>query len=370
MKIAFYSPSGEDLYRYRLPVARRLAEVGYGVVLIGPEGEYADAVEKAGFSYHRFRASDEGVPPFGDVSSGVRLGSVYRDEMPDIVHHFSLRGIFHGGMAARISGISWVVQSVTSLHQEDGGAYLLRPGLRSMMRAALRNAQVTFASPQDRQVLINKGCVRPEQTHIIRSSGVDLDAFPFNEEPDRIPVVVLTGPLDRTTEIEAFVQAACTLRGEGVQARFALVSTVRDRPSIPRADLETWQEEGLIEWWGYRDNVARTMSNVHVVCMPSYSDDEIPRVLVEAASTGRAMVAADVPACSDLVRPGETGLLIQPGNADDLTAALRRLITDADTRRRFGRRARELVETEFSADRVARETMAVYERLYEQGRMI
>jgi glycosyltransferase involved in cell wall biosynthesis len=83
-------------------------------------------------------------------------------------------------------------------------------------------------------------------------------------------------------------------------------------------------------------------------------------VLVEAAASGRAIVATDAPGCREVVRHEWNGLLVPVRNAAALAEAIGRLLADPAERARMGVRGRERVEQAFSDRHVIRETLAVY----------
>ena len=82
--------------------------------------------------------------------------------------------------------------------------------------------------------------------------------------------------------------------------------------------------------------------------------------MLEAAACGRPLVAADVAGCREVVRPGETGLLVPPQDVEALAEAIAGLAADPARRARMGRAGRALIEGEFTDDIVARETLALY----------
>ena len=104
----------------------------------------------------------------------------------------------------------------------------------------------------------------------------------------------------------------------------------------------------------------------HMVCMPTRYGEGVPRVLIEAAASGRAIVTTDVSGCREIVRDGVNGLLVPPGNVEALAAALRRLLTDRDERRRLAAAGREVAAAGFAVEQVIAETMSVYSRLLGQ----
>ncbi len=103
--------------------------------------------------------------------------------------------------------------------------------------------------------------------------------------------------------------------------------------------------------------------------LPSYREG-LPKVLLEAASCGRSIVATDVPGCREIVRDSENGFLVPPHDSKSLAAALKTLIKDSKLRARMGRRGREIVMAEFSEEIVVKQTMELYKRINPQLKTI
>lgn len=241
----------------------------------------------------------------------------------------------------------------------------LKPIVRSWYRTVLASGEVIFQNDEDLQYFVRTGLITAARTHLIRSSGVDTRQFAFRPEPSGKPVVMFVGRMLRMKGVHEFVDAA---RALGDSARFVLVGdTDPGHPSaIPAETLRRWHEEGIVEWWGHRDDVPDVLAQCHIYSMPTAGREGVPRGLLEASAVGRPLVATDNRGCREIVRPGENGYLVPIGDAHALNAALRALIDDPELRRKMGRRAREIVEAEFSIDRVAAHTLQLYESLYEQ----
>ena len=161
-----------------------------------------------------------------------------------------------------------------------------------------------------------------------------------------------------------FAEAARLLAADGVRARFALVGDRdADNPAaVPEALLQQWKASGVVEWWGLRDDMREVYAQASVVCLPSYREG-LPKALMEAAACARALVAADVPGCREVVRHEKTGLLVPVRDAKALAAALKRLIEDPALRRSMGVRARRLAEAEFAQEKITEQTLRVYREL-------
>ena len=85
-----------------------------------------------------------------------------------------------------------------------------------------------------------------------------------------------------------------------------------DNPAaVPVAKLEAWRAEGVVDWQGRRDDIPTVWKDSHIAVLPSYREG-LPKTLLEAASCGRPIVAADVPGSREIARDGESALLVPP----------------------------------------------------------
>ncbi|MCA1582437.1 MAG: glycosyltransferase [Acidobacteria bacterium] len=194
---------------------------------------------------------------------------------------------------------------------------------------------------------------------------VNLTLFKPAPEPDGAPVILMGSRLLWEKGVGDFVAAARSIRAAGVRARFVLVGEPdRDHPSaVPLATLRQWQDAGDIEWLGPRTDMPSLLAQCHVVCLPSYYGEGVPRILLEAAASGRSIVATDSVGCREVVRNGQNGLLIPVGDGDALIGAIVQLVDNAPLRASMGTRGREIASMEFSLEQVLASTLAVYASL-------
>ena len=102
---------------------------------------------------------------------------------------------------------------------------------------------------------------------------------------------------------------------------------------------------------------------------PSYYREGVPRVLLEAASMGLPLVAADVPGSRDVVTDGVNGFLVPPRDPGAIADAVLRLANEPELRERFGERSRERAVTQFAFTVVAERTESVYRELLAAKRI-
>lgn len=355
---------------HRLPLALAAQAAGYEVHIATPADDAAHLIPRHGLRHHPVALSREGTGPLGELRGLVSIGRLYRRLRPDLVHQVTIKPVLYGGLMGRLLGVPARVSAISGL-----GYLFIAPGLKAcLLRTAARQAyrgalggagsQVIFQNPDDRDDFVRRALVTAEQTVLIRGSGVDTALFQPNAPPAGTPLVVLPARMLWDKGVGEFVEAARQLRARGLDARFALVGPVDpyNPAGIPPDRLEAWQREGVIEWWGRRDDMPQVLRQATVVCLPSYREG-LPKALLEAAASGRAIVTTDVPGCREVVREGHNGLLVPARDAEALARALEALLGDAERCRAMGGCGRQLVEQELSLQRVIDDHLRLYREL-------
>jgi glycosyltransferase involved in cell wall biosynthesis len=360
----------EDWYfcSHRLPLGIAARERGFDVTVATRVQRHAESIRAAGLKLVPLQWSRHGHNPLQELNALREVLHVYRRERPDIVHHVAIKPVLYGSIAARITGTPAVINAIAGLgyleSSNDLRARLLRRVVETGYHLLLDhpNNRLIVQNPDDRSALVERNIIHAARIALIRGSGVDVTRFTPAPEPEGTPLVVLPARLLRDKGVIEFVAAARMLREQGVLARFALVGEPDPKhpAAISRADLERWQADGVVESWGWREDMAEVFQRSHLVCLPSYREG-LPKALLEAAACERAIVTCDVPGCREVVRDGDNGLLVPSRDAASLAAALRRLLQDHALRQRMARRGRERAVEEFSLERVVADTLKVYQ---------
>jgi glycosyltransferase involved in cell wall biosynthesis len=231
-----------------------------------------------------------------------------------------------------------------------------------------KNTVGIFQNPDDLKLFVGTGIIKSEKALLTLGAGVDTSRFIYLPEPVGSSTVILVSRMLWDKGIGEFVKAAEMLKKDGVNCHMVLVGKPdpENPTSISEETLRNWDSKGVVEWWGYREDMPKVFAQSNIVVLPTTYGEGVPKVLIEAASCGRAIVATDVPGCREIVRDNENGLLIPPHDPKSLASALKTLIGNAALRAKMGRYGRKIVETEFSEEIVVRQTMAVYEKLLSE----
>jgi len=354
------------LYNFRLASAEALRARGDEVVLVSPPGKYAASLQERGFRWREFPFARRGMNPLSEAGTLLRLARLYRQERPVLAHHFTVKCVLYGTLAARFAGIRPVVNSLTGLgYVFTGERGLLRDGISAAYRLLMRRTWTIFENPDDQKMFIQRNWIVPARSAVILGAGVDVERFhPQAEPPTGEPVVIFPARILWDKGIGEFVGAARRLRGKNLPARFVVVgeSDAGNPTSVPLRTLEDWKREGIVEWWGWQEDMQKVYAQAHIACLPSHREG-LSNALAEACACGLPIVTTDVPGCRDVVTHGLNGLLAPVKNASALAEALETLLSDPELRRAMGAAGREIAVNKFGVTKINAETLALYEKV-------
>jgi glycosyltransferase involved in cell wall biosynthesis len=359
---------------HRLPIALEAQRQGYEVHIATGLTDKLNELQSHGLVVHSL-ALDRGSTGLSNAGrTVVQLWQVFRAVRPDVVHLVTIKPILLGGLMARLVGVPAVVAAVSGLgfvFMAHGAKAVVRRWLvGGLYRVALghHNLKVVFQNPDDRASLTKLARLPDTKVEMVRGSGVDLAQFNRTPLPPGVPVVLLAARLLADKGVREFVQAARLLKRQGVAARFCLVGSLdpANPASLGDAELTQWANDGAVELWGQRLDMPDVLSAAHLVVLPSYREG-LPKVLLEAAACGRAVVTTDVPGCRDAIDPGVTGVLVPVRNASALAEAIKDLINNPKRCQAMGNAGRALAEREFDVRQVVAAHLRIYQKLIDKS---
>jgi glycosyltransferase involved in cell wall biosynthesis len=358
----------EDWYfcSHRLPVARAARDAGFDIVVAARVREHGEAIRREGFAVRPLAWRRRGDGIAGAIRAVAEIARLYRAERPDIVHHVALKPVLLGGIGLRLAfplrrGRPALLAAVMGLGSRFGRGWSAW-ALGRAVRLASGGGRVVAQNPDDSAALAGFGIDR-ERIALIRGSGVDTTRFrPLPEPPGPGFTVALVARMLRSKGVPDAVAAVRRLRNEGLAVELLLAgATDPDNPdSLSEAELAAMTAEPGVTWLGPVGDVRVVWASAHMAVFPSTYGEGVPKALLEAASCARPIVAADMPGSREIVRHGETGILVPPRDVAALAAAIAELACNPAVRRQMGAAARALAERDFAEPVVAEQTLALY----------
>ncbi len=371
MKTIIYFVS-EDWYfcSHRLPIARKALIKGFKVVVVTKVSKYGSVIESEGFELAPIEIQRGGWNLSSEFKTILALYAYYKKYKPDIVHHVAIKPVIYGTIVARVIGSIKVVNAMAGLGfvfiSNKKKVKLLRFFIHKLFRFLFnnKNVRLILQNKDDLRYFLKNKLIKKDLVTIIRGSGVDINKFIPAKEPAGIPIVMLASRMLWDKGVGEFVDAAKALKSERIKARFILVgiNDSENPASISSAQLHEWDEDGIVEWWEGKNDMHKVLIQASVICLPSYREG-LPKVLLEAASCGRPIIASDVPGCREIVHNGKNGILVLLKDVNSLINAIRDLINNTDKRKIMGAEGREVVEKEFSEEIVGVQTLRLYKKM-------
>jgi glycosyltransferase involved in cell wall biosynthesis len=350
MHIAIVVNTSWNIYNFRLGLIKAFLKEGHSVTAIAPYDAYADRLKQAGCQYEAITLDNKGANPLKDLLFTKDLYQIYRRIKPDVVLQYTIKPNVYGTLAARLLGIP-VVNNVSGL-----GTVFLRENIASRIAHLLYRLsfrfpkKVFFQNEDDRQLFLKRKLVKIHLTDVLPGSGVDLNAFrprPFKRNDTFTFLVIARLIYDKG--IVEYVEAIRSLKQQGVQANFQLLGFKDISPlGIPEELLQSWIDEGLIDYLGTAHDVRPFIYDADCIVLASYREGT-PRTLLEAISMAKPVLATDVPGCRETIEDGKNGLLCEVKNSVDLAEKLKTMIYLQNTElEKMGKKSREIAETKFN----------------------
>lgn len=356
--------SGGELAMLRLLQAASNVEAH---VVLGEDGPLRSRLEEVGvscevlpFSKRDVRRAD--LAELANLAGGgastaayvARLARRLRQLRPDLVHTNSLKAGIYGCVAARLAGIPavWHVRDV------------LGDDIPLAARAAVRRLIAALPAA----VIVDTGATAatldlPDKTVHIVPSPVDTGQ-PRPDEPAGDPVVGMVGRLAPWKGQHVFLDAVAKLAPAHPEMRARLIGSAMFGEDARYEQQLRDQAERLgiaerVEFAGFRDDVRAELAQLTVAVHASTLPEPFGQVVVEAMAAGVPVVASAAGGPAEVVTDGVDGLLVPPGDAGALAAAIGRLLADRDLRHALGAAGVRTAQR-FRPERIAAEVEAVY----------
>jgi glycosyltransferase involved in cell wall biosynthesis len=370
MRLVYLVKPASFFISHRLHIALEAQRQGYEVHLITwGKQKHLDFLKEKNIQVHGFHMPKSTSAILKEIQILWRIIKIYWKIKPEICHHVTMRMIVYGMIAAFFSRPSKIVNAYSGL----GFVFTHQTWPIKIIRHTLQLIMLIFRQPKkqdaifqnddDKQEIINYKLEVESHCHLIRGAGVDLSHFMPFPEPDRnLLKIVFPARLLKDKGLYEFIAAIKIVRRVYPDIFVQLAGDV-DSGNPSSVDMEIvgkWKEDGIINQFGFIEDMAELYRSCNIVCLPSYREG-LPKSLLEAAASGRAIITTDVPGCRELYDEDNKAVIIVPSKEiRPLADAIMLLITNQSLRNELGIKGRLLIEKCFSEETVRDQTMEVY----------
>ncbi len=353
-KILMLTNSDSGLYDFRKELLAELIHSGYEVMVSVPIGSYAEKITQMGCEVIPAEFERRGMNPLKDLKLLFSYTRLIGRRRPDIVLTYTIKPNIYGGLACRFSKVPYL-SNITGLGTAIENPGKLRKMLLFLYRISLKEAScILFQNAYNRDFMEANGC-KGKKSILLSGSGVNLTVHPYCDYPSEEQEIRLLSVMRimKDKGIEELISCIPLIHNRFPKAVFAIAGSYEEES---RAQYEPMindlQNLGLLRYYGYRDDLGQIMADHHVVVHPSYHEG-MSNVLLEAAATGRPVVATDITGCIETFLPGVSGESCKRKDAKSLQNALERILERTpDERYKMGQAGRSHVEAHFDRQQV------------------
>ncbi len=355
-----------------LPIGEEVLKRGYDVHIACGITDKQEYLESFGFIVHPLSISRSGTSVILELKTILEIYKVIQLLKPDIVEFFTIKPVLYGGIVSRFFSIPKKVFYITGLGYvfmaKGLKGFIVRNIVKMMYKLAIsgKNNSIITENIFDKGLINSLKTVDKKQIKIIKGAGVNLTQYKHLEESNQNIRVTMACRLLKDKGVTEYIEAAKILISKGIDVEFELYGDVdiHNPATLTNKDLEKIRKEGFVSIYGFTSDIANIFSKTNIVVLPSYREG-LPKVLIEAAACGRAVVTTNVPGCRDAIEINKTGLLCEVKNTQDLAEKIKRLIVDEELRHGMGRAGRELAQREFDIEKVVAIHFKIYEDMNE-----
>ena len=320
--------------------------MGFEVLILSPNDAHVEKLENLGARCFDIEIDSKGKSIFRDLRYLINFYSFVKKTKPSLTINYTIKPVIYGALACSFANARFisVITGLGHVFTEKNFTAKLVSLLYSVsQRKAL---SVFFLNIQDRDFFLKEGFIRDVPNQVLPGEGVNLQRYrPRPSEVKAKEVTfLLSARMLKEKGVFEFVEAAKAVKKSFPSTKCVLLGFVDvENPSaISRSEVDNWEKQGLIEYWGVVDDVREALSKADCAVLPSYYSEGTPRSLLEASAMEIPIITTDSVGCRDVVVDGVTGFLCRPRNAESLASAMLHICEMThEERRALGRNGRK-----------------------------
>lgn len=356
------------------PQLQAFAAAGYEVVGMSAPGPHVAALEAAGIRHVAVPALTRAPGVAADLRALRQLWTLIRHERPDVLHTHNPKPGILGRIVGRLARVPVVVNTQHGLYAQPTDRWQRRLPVYAAERIAAAFSHAELVQNVEDAATLTDTLKVPRRKVTVLGNGIDLSRFD-GDRTDRAAVraewgiddaTVVAGVVGRLVHekgLSELFAAARSLHERGAGVQMVVVGPNEpDKPDgITSEAMAAAQADGVV-FAGMRTDMPRCYAAMDLFVTATHREG-FPRAAMEASASGLPVVATDIRGCRQVVRDGQTGLLVPVRDAAALADAIARLAAHPAERERMGAAASATARAEFDQQRVIDITLATYTRL-------
>lgn len=310
-----------------------------------------------GFKFHPLKLSRSSINLISNLKTGWNAYKIFKFIKPDLIHSVTVKpNIIYGLIALWFrKPILITIPGLGSIFSVKGYKPLIIQGLLLTAYFFIGLNKKTFfifENKTDLSFFLKIGICTELNSVAVPGAGVDINRFrntPMRWHDNNNLKLLFAGRLLVEKGLHDLVSAVHNLRLKGFLINLSVAGIIDTdtHNAIPISTIEKWDHEGKLRWLGQIKKMENLIPGYHVVVLPTRYAEGLPRILLEANSCGRPVIATNVPGCNEFILNGKNGILYNGGDIASLEKAILKFM-DKSFCERLGHYGRKYVTESFT----------------------
>ena len=354
------------IYNFRKELIQKLLKDGYEVYLSMPyDDDKVPKMIKWGCKFIETNVDRRGTNPIKDLNLIKHYLQILKRHKPDIVLTYTIKPNLYGGIACSLLKIPYLT-NITGLGSGFKKPNILKKMLVMLYKLGLKkSSKIFFQNTNDERILLTNGIVKSDY-EVIPGSGVNLTEYTLKPLPSIDEIrFIFVGRIMKDKGIEEYLNAARIVKkNHGVKVRFDVVGFIESTEKGLINKINSYDEQGIINYLGYQANVKPFIEDVHCLIQPSHGGEGISNVLLEAGAMGRVLIASDIPGCKETIEVNKSGYTFEAKNYTDLAKKIDSflLTSTSNSIQEMSKNSREKIKNQFNRSIVVKKYISAIKK--------
>jgi len=347
-KILILANENSTIYNFRRELLHRLVAEKYEVVISLPQHERNIELEKIGCRIEEIELSRSGINPLKELALLYSYKKQIKRINPDVVLTYTAKPNIYGSLACQKLHIPYI-NNVTGLGSMFQSENIIKKIMLLLQKKAYKKSSCVFFQNESNQKYFIEKNIVGNNNRLLPGSGVNLSLHKFEEYPkyDGKIKFILVSRVRKDKGFDEVFEAIGKLSVQYKNIEFHMVGWYEDDNYKGKVDEMVKNYPVTYHGSQTQEQVHELIKECHCLIHPSYHEG-MANVLLEAASSGRPVMASNIPGCRETFDEGVSGYGFEVKNAAALVNAIEKFIKlPYEDKKQMGIASRAKVEREF-----------------------
>lgn len=350
------SPKNRTTYNFRGELLKEFISKGYEVIVTGPNVDGVEHIKALGVRLEVVELKKNGLNFLSDLKYMFALRKLLLKEKPDLILSYTIKPVIYGSIAAKFARVKNINSMITGLGYVFTAKTLKSKILKTFVSVLYKlslscSDRVIFQNEDDLNELIRLNIVNKDKCKLVNGSGVNMEKFSRQAFPVKTTFFMLSRLMYSKGVLE-YLQASRKVKKKHPHVRFMLLGALENiQDSIMKKELDTYLNDGTIEYFEETNDVIEYYKMCSVYVLPSYREGT-PRTVLEAMSVGRPVITTDAPGCRQTVQDGINGYLVPIANSTMLAQKMESFIQNQSQIKSMGEESYRICKEKYDVHKV------------------